>query len=357
MVICHAFYKGCLFLGAGSVIHGNHDHQDMRLMGRFRKFLPYTALAMVVAWLAIAGVPPFSGFWSKDEIISSAFEATTTASGSSAPIAAVFTGFYMTRLIFLTFYGNERATAEPGRDVPTAVPVVSGGSDGARRRTVERRATPTDDDADSDPSPTVRTASRCATPAEPKPPHESPTIMVLPIGVLAVLAAVGGLIDLPFEGADFLTIWLEPVFHGVPEVPARPRSCRAPRSRCSRSLFALTGLALAYLLYRSGLRRRRKTRSTRSSAPSRPCSATPTTTTPASRRLVGGPGRAFGELARPGRRRQDHRRRGQRRRVAGEAGSAARCATCRTAWCGATRSASRSAPSRSLLYLVLWAGR
>ena len=73
MVLCHAFYKGCLFLGAGSVIHGNHDMQDMRVMGRFRKFMPYTAVAMVVAWLAIAGVPPLSGFFSKDEIISQAF--------------------------------------------------------------------------------------------------------------------------------------------------------------------------------------------------------------------------------------------------------------------------------------------
>ena len=73
MVICHAFYKGCLFLGAGSVIHGNHDNQDMRIMGRFRKYLPYTAMAMVVAWLAIAGMPPFSGFFSKDEIIAEAF--------------------------------------------------------------------------------------------------------------------------------------------------------------------------------------------------------------------------------------------------------------------------------------------
>ena len=70
MVICHAFYKGCLFLGAGSVIHGNGDNQDMRIMGRFRKFMPSPRVAMVIAWLAIAGVPPLSGFFSKDEIIS-----------------------------------------------------------------------------------------------------------------------------------------------------------------------------------------------------------------------------------------------------------------------------------------------
>ena len=108
MVICHAFYKGCLFLGAGSVIHGNHDNQDMRIMGRFRKFLPYTAFGMVVAWLAIAGLPPLSGFFSKDEIISTAFLDDDYGLWIVALVAAVFTGFYMTRLIFLTFYGNER---------------------------------------------------------------------------------------------------------------------------------------------------------------------------------------------------------------------------------------------------------
>ena len=123
MVICHAFYKGCLFLGAGSVIHGNHDNQDMRVMGRFRKFLPYTAFAMVVAWLAIAGVPPLSGFFSKDEIISQAFLRRRLRPldrrASSPPCSP---RFYMTRLIFLTFYGNERyetrrptSTTRPGR--------------------------------------------------------------------------------------------------------------------------------------------------------------------------------------------------------------------------------------------------
>ena len=135
MVICHACYKGCLFLGAGSVIHGNHDHQDMRLMGRFRKFLPYTAFAMVVAWLAIAGIPPFSGFWAKDEIISSSYEASDYGLWIVALVAAVFTGFYMTRLILMTFYGNERwsITGPDDRALAegdgTVVPIVSGGSD------------------------------------------------------------------------------------------------------------------------------------------------------------------------------------------------------------------------------------
>ena len=108
MVLCHAFYKGCLFLGAGSVIHGNGDNQDMRVMGRFRKYMPYTAGAMVVAWLAIAGVPPLSGFFSKDEIISQAFLRDDYALWVIGIVAAAFTAVYMTRLIFLTFYGNAR---------------------------------------------------------------------------------------------------------------------------------------------------------------------------------------------------------------------------------------------------------
>src|SRR6476646_9739519 len=90
MVICHAFYKGCLFLGAGSVIHGNHDNQDMRIMGRFRKFLPFTAFGMVIAWLAIVGLPPLSGFFSKDEIITSAFLDHDYGLWIVALIAAVF---------------------------------------------------------------------------------------------------------------------------------------------------------------------------------------------------------------------------------------------------------------------------
>src|SRR5215207_7120604 len=124
MVLCHAFYKGCLFLGAGSVIHGNHDVQDMRVMGRFRKFMPYTAGAMVVAWLAIAGVPPLSGFFSKDEIISQAFLRDDYGLWVVGIIAAAFTAVYMTRLIWLTFYGNARYETAPVEGLP----VVSGGS-------------------------------------------------------------------------------------------------------------------------------------------------------------------------------------------------------------------------------------
>ena len=83
-MITHAFFKALLFLGAGSVIHGMHDEQDMRRMGGLRKLMPITAVTFIVGWLAIAGVPPFAGFWSKDEILLSAWNKSARCSGPSA---------------------------------------------------------------------------------------------------------------------------------------------------------------------------------------------------------------------------------------------------------------------------------
>src|SRR4029078_6118308 len=148
MVLCHAFYKGCLFLGAGSVIHGNHDVQDMRVMGRFRKFMPFTPGAMVVAWLAIAGVPPLSGFFSKDEIISQAFLRDEYGLWVIGIIGAGFTAVYMTRLIWLTFYGNARYET-------TAVDALPGISGGSGDTDTEERQAAAEGDEDNDPSPTV----------------------------------------------------------------------------------------------------------------------------------------------------------------------------------------------------------
>ena len=116
MVIAHACYKGTLFLGAGSVIHGNRDNQDLRVMGGLRKFMPFTAFAFIVAWLAISGIPPLSGFFAKDEIISDAFYTQDYALWIVAVAAAALTGFYMTRETLLTFFGNERFRAALGAD-------------------------------------------------------------------------------------------------------------------------------------------------------------------------------------------------------------------------------------------------
>jgi NADH-quinone oxidoreductase subunit L len=251
MVLCHAFYKGCLFLGAGSVIHGNHDVQDMRVMGGFKKYMPYTAFAMVVAWLAIAGVPPLSGFFSKDEIISQAFLREDYALWVVAIIAAGFTAVYMTRLIRLTFYGNERFRAAYAGPDPAAagpLPVVSGGSDDD-----VPAATAVDDGADSDPSPTVAYGDPVPEP-DGHPPHEAPGLMVLPVVVLAVLAAIGGILNLPFHSMEWLDKFLEPSFRGVEDVS--PDSfIQGFALEMLTFAVALCGIFLAYSLYKRGLER------------------------------------------------------------------------------------------------------
>ena len=110
-MITHAFFKALLFLGSGSVIHGLHDEQDMRRMGGVARFMPLTAITFVIGWLAIAGVPPFSGFWSKDEILLLAWNADGVGGKGLwlvGLITALLTAFYMTRLVILTFFGRTR---------------------------------------------------------------------------------------------------------------------------------------------------------------------------------------------------------------------------------------------------------
>ncbi|MET0275861.1 MAG: NADH-quinone oxidoreductase subunit L [Acidimicrobiia bacterium] len=249
MVICHACYKGCLFLGAGSVIHGNHDGQDMRLMGRFRKFLPYTAMGMVVAWLAITGVPPLSGFFAKDEIITQVYLSHDYGLWVIALIAAVFTGVYMTRLIFLTFYGNERwETPDP------ATLVISGGADDHAPAVASATAVLDDDPdhLDHDPSPTVSYGNPIAYPEHPHAPHESPGTMTGPILMLAFLAATIGFINMPFHGLDFFDKWLEPSFRHVPEL--EPSSFfQGATLEVLAVILAIIGITTAYFLYRRGL--------------------------------------------------------------------------------------------------------
>ena len=121
-MVTHAFFKALMFLGSGSVILGMDHEQDMRRYGNLRKYMPITAGTFIVGWLAIAGVPPFSGFWSKDEILAGAW-GQGTASGkvlwAIGLIAALMTAFYMSRQVFMTFFGEEkwrspiRSTASP----------------------------------------------------------------------------------------------------------------------------------------------------------------------------------------------------------------------------------------------------
>ncbi|HEU5131554.1 MAG TPA: NADH-quinone oxidoreductase subunit L, partial [Pyrinomonadaceae bacterium] len=116
-VMTHAFFKALMFLGAGSVIHGMHHEQDMRRMGGLKKYMPYTYWTFMAGWLAICGVIPFSGFWSKDEILWNAASTTHIPLGwlvwLVGTIAATCTAFYMTRLMAMTFWGRERFLDAP----------------------------------------------------------------------------------------------------------------------------------------------------------------------------------------------------------------------------------------------------
>lgn len=160
-VMTHAFFKALLFLGAGSVIHAMHHEQDIRKMGNLKKYMPITHITFLLACLAIAGIPPFSGFFSKDEILVAAY--------SSNPLfyyigvgGALMTAFYMFRLYTLTFLGNFRGTHEQEHHL-----------------------------------------------------HESPSAMTVPLIVLAVLSVVGGFIGIPAvfaENQHWLQNFLAPIF-------------------------------------------------------------------------------------------------------------------------------------------------
>jgi len=106
-MITHAFFKALLFLGSGSVIHGMHHDQDMRHYGGLRKLMPVTSATFIIGWLAIAGVPPFSGFWSKDEVLAYAYD-VNIGLWIVGLVTALLTAFYMSRQVFMTFYGEYR---------------------------------------------------------------------------------------------------------------------------------------------------------------------------------------------------------------------------------------------------------
>jgi len=155
-VLTHAFFKALLFLGAGSVIHAMHHEQDMRHMGGLRAKLKTTFATMMIGTIAISGLPPFSGFFSKDEILAHAFQASPVLWGIGV-LTAFLTAFYMFRMMFLTFSGKYRGTHHAQSHI-----------------------------------------------------HESPAAMTLPLVILAILAAIGGAINFPhiFGGNEWLAHWL-----------------------------------------------------------------------------------------------------------------------------------------------------
>jgi NADH-quinone oxidoreductase subunit L len=163
LMVAHAFYKGLLFLGAGSVIHGLHDEQDLKRMGGLARLLPWTYGTFLVGWLAIAGIPPFSGFWAKSNVLDDVW-AKSPALWALGVVTALLTAYYMTRLFVLAFRGDERWATSVG----------------------DHRAT--------------------------SEPHESPWVMRAPLVILAVLAFAGGILDLPWVHREGFAAWLAPVF-------------------------------------------------------------------------------------------------------------------------------------------------
>ncbi len=133
-LVAHGFFKANLFLGAGSVMHGMHDEVNMRRYGALRKVMPVTYVTFLAGYLAIIGIPPFSGFFTKDGIIESCFDKGGTSGdilGTVAVIGAAITGFYMTRMVLMTFFGNARWEQRGARGAPRD---AGGRRTGSRRR-------------------------------------------------------------------------------------------------------------------------------------------------------------------------------------------------------------------------------
>ncbi|MGC9962623.1 MAG: NADH-quinone oxidoreductase subunit L [Acidimicrobiales bacterium] len=174
LMLTHAFYKALLFLGAGSVIHAMDDEQDTKRFGALAKLMPITSVTFLIGWLSIGGVPPFSGFWSKGDVLMNAW-ALSPVLYVVAALTAVLTAYYLGRCYLLTFSGQQRwSEARPSGD---GTPVAHG---------------------------------MPATDAGPHP-HDPGWVMKLPLVVLAGASAVAGIINLPFHPLDYLERWLNPV--------------------------------------------------------------------------------------------------------------------------------------------------
>jgi NADH-quinone oxidoreductase subunit L len=211
-LMTHAFFKALLFLGAGSVIHAMHHYlhhvgshanaQDMDNMGGLKAWLPRTFGTMLIATLAIAGIPGLSGFFSKDEIFWKAFSSGHYVVWVIGLIAAGMTAFYMFRLVYLTFYGEFRSAKKDQH------------------------------------------------------PHESPAVMTVPLIILAVLSIIGGWVGIPHAlgGGNQFEAWLEPVFASSLHVSEMVHGEGGVGLELSlmalATLIALAGIGLAYWFYR-----------------------------------------------------------------------------------------------------------
>jgi NADH-quinone oxidoreductase subunit L len=214
LMLTHAFYKALLFLGSGSVIHAMGDEQDIKRMGALQKLMPLTALTFLIGWLSIAGVPPFSGFWAKSEVLINAWGVTPGLWVIGA-ITAVLTAYYMGREYFLVFLGPNRWANQPA---------------------------PANPEGEGDHGHALH-------------PHDARWVMSLPLVILSVLSILGGFIDLPFH-PDFnlLERWLDPVV-GKTLFSHHESLATLWAFGVIDGALALTGVALAVMIWRSAVDR------------------------------------------------------------------------------------------------------
>lgn len=235
-MLTHAAFKALLFLGSGSVITAMAHDQDMRHYGNLRKYMPITAGTFIIGWLAIAGVPPFSGFWSKDEILAGAFNAGPAGPvlWAIALVTALITAFYMTRQVIMTFYGEEKwrepvgtesvegPATEEGDEADTAAPVAVAAVDHA------------DDDHHHGLTPDHE-------------PVESPWTMTFPLVTLGVLSVILGVLNLPFaDKLERIHNWLSPVIVGEHHMPNAPVLLGLASGAITA---AVVGIVIGYMVY------------------------------------------------------------------------------------------------------------
>src|SRR5437762_508290 len=251
-LMTHAFFKGLLFLAAGSVIHAIGGEQDMRKMGGLKEKIPWTFWTMTAGTVAIAGIPPLAGFFSKDEILWRAYQASWTY-WLIGLFTAFLTSFYMFRLWFMTFTGSYRGTTEEQHSHAEHAGHAEHGTHLGRDQAASRAA--------GAPAPHGHGGI-----------HESPRVMLVPLVILALLSVDGGWIGIPgsIGGCNHFDKFLAPVFHtsapslntqhATPgEVAPPEKQTEGPEPQTSRatellftgiSVFAaLLGFVMAAILY------------------------------------------------------------------------------------------------------------
>ena len=212
--VMHAFFKALLFLAAGSIIHALHDEQNMKRMGNLRKYLPVTFPAFMAGFLALAAIPPFDGFWSKDEVLAAAWHKSPVLWAFGVGAAAL-TAYYMSRQVRLVFWGQSRWSSAAAAHGAAGEASVHGSGE----------------------------------------PHEAPRTMTIPLVILTVASVFGWLLNANFGGLDFINKWLAPIFPATVATPFTVSTNTKWILGIIATAFALTGLFAGMGLWRKAVDR------------------------------------------------------------------------------------------------------